>query len=87
MDAQTQQQILALERLGISALWQRYAEVFGEGTKVADMAWLLKRVAGRLQALAEGDLSDRPERAPPNWPTTPTCGSTRRDRSAKTNPS
>src|SRR6187397_1631879 len=59
MDAQTQEQVLALERMGVSALRQRYAEVFGEGTKVANKAWLIKRIAWRLQALAEGDLSQR----------------------------
>jgi hypothetical protein len=59
MDAQTQEQVLALERMGVSALRQRYAEVFAEGTKVANKAWLVKRIAWRLQALAEGDLSER----------------------------
>jgi hypothetical protein len=59
MDAQTQQQVLALERLGIAALRQRYADVFGEATRVANKAWLIKRIAWRLQALAEGDLSER----------------------------
>ena len=39
-------------------------------------AWLVRRIAWRLQALAEGDLSERAAAAPPSWPTTPTCGST-----------
>jgi hypothetical protein len=62
MDEQTQEQDLALERLGVSALRQRYAETFGEATKVANKAWLIKRIAWRLQALAEGDLSERARR-------------------------
>src|SRR6478672_6853322 len=62
MDAQTQAQVLALERMGVAALRRRYAETFGEATKVSNKAWLLKRIAWRLQALAEGDLSERARR-------------------------
>jgi hypothetical protein len=59
MDAQTQAQVLALERMGAAALRQRYAETFGEATKVANKAWVIKCIAWRLQAIAEGDLSER----------------------------
>jgi hypothetical protein len=37
----------------------RYAELFGEPTRAGNRAWLIKRIAWRLQALAEGDLSQR----------------------------
>src|SRR5262249_26218573 len=37
----------------------RYAEVFGEATRAGHKSWLIKRIAWRLQALAEGDLSVR----------------------------
>src|SRR5262249_34166867 len=40
----------------------RYAEVFGETTQAGHRTWLMKRIAWRLQALAEGDLSDRARR-------------------------
>jgi Protein of unknown function (DUF2924) len=33
--------------------------VFGETTNANNRAWLVKRLAWRLQALAEGDLSER----------------------------
>ena len=59
MDAQTRAQVLAPERMGAAALWRRYAKVFGEAMNVANMAWLVKRIAWRLQALAEGSLSER----------------------------
>src|ERR1700694_3364471 len=37
----------------------RYADVFGEQPSTTNKAWLLKRLAWRLQSLAEGDLSQR----------------------------
>jgi len=43
-------------------LRQRYAETFGEATNANNKAWLVKRIAWRLQALAEGDLSERARR-------------------------
>jgi hypothetical protein len=52
-------QIAELERLGVKQLRQRYEDLFGEPTRAANKAWLLKRVAWRLQALAEGGLSER----------------------------
>jgi hypothetical protein len=52
-------EVAALRRLTTKALQDRYAEVFGEGTPANNRAWLLKRIAWRLQALAEGDLSER----------------------------
>ena len=40
-------------------LRDRYAELFGEETRANNKPWLVKRIAWRLQALAEGDLSER----------------------------
>src|ERR1700679_2163847 len=48
-----------MRRLSVGQLRVRYAEVFGEPTRTSNKAWLIKRLAWRLQALAEGDLSDR----------------------------
>ncbi len=55
-------ELAALQRLTIKQLKERYAEVFGENTNAANKAWLVKRIAWRLQALAEGDLSERARR-------------------------
>src|SRR5579872_4048866 len=55
-------ELAALQRLTAKELKARYAEVFGESTNAANKAWLIKRVAWRLQALAEGDLSERARR-------------------------
>jgi hypothetical protein len=53
------QQVAALQRLTIPELKKRYAELFGEHTPANNRAWLLKRIAWRLQALAEGGLPER----------------------------
>ena len=56
------QELAALPRLTVADLRCRYAQVFGETTRVGNKAWLIKRIAWRLQALAEGDLSERARR-------------------------
>jgi hypothetical protein len=40
-------------------LRRRYTEAFGEQATINNRTWLVKRIAQRLQALAEGDLSQR----------------------------
>jgi hypothetical protein len=56
------QQVAALERLSVGQLRQRFAELFGETTQASNRTWLIKRIAWRMQALAEGDLSERARR-------------------------
>lgn len=51
-----------LKRLGTlktPLLKARYAELFGEPTRCNNRPYLIKRIAWRLQADAEGDLSER----------------------------
>ena len=55
-------EVAALRRLTTGQLRQRYAEAFGEPTNANNKAWLVKRIAWRLQAQAEGDLSERARR-------------------------
>jgi hypothetical protein len=62
MDTNVGKELAALQRLTVKELRTRYAEVFGEATNANNRAWLVKRLAWRLQALAEGDLSDRARR-------------------------
>jgi hypothetical protein len=52
-------EIAALPRMEIKDLRSRYAEIFGEPTKSGNKNWLAKRIAWRLQSMAEGDLSER----------------------------
>jgi hypothetical protein len=55
-------EVAALQRMTVKELRARYAEVFGEETPARNKVWLVKRIAWRLQALAEGDLSQRARR-------------------------
>jgi hypothetical protein len=52
-------ELATLEQLTAGRLRARYAELFGEETRVGNKLWLIRRIAWRLQALAEGDLSQR----------------------------
>jgi hypothetical protein len=51
--------IAGLERMTVGQLQARYAEVFGEPARSGNRQWLFRRVAWRIQMLAEGDLSER----------------------------
>jgi hypothetical protein len=55
-------ELSALERLSVADLRGRFAELFGEPTRATNRIWLIRRLAWRLQALAEGDLSERARR-------------------------
>lgn len=52
-------ELAALRRMSVGELRSRYAEVFGERTNTRHKDWLVKRIIWRMQALAEGDLSER----------------------------
>lgn len=58
-------QIAALRQIGVGGLRERYEEVFGEPTRAGNKDFLFKRIAWRIQSLAEGDLSERARRGPP----------------------
>jgi hypothetical protein len=55
-------EVAVLRRMTTKQLRARYAEVFGELTQANNKAWLVKRIAWRLQVQAEGDLSERARR-------------------------
>jgi hypothetical protein len=55
-------EVATLQRLSVGQLRQRFAELFGETTHASNRIWLIKRIAWRMQALAEGDLSQRARR-------------------------
>ncbi len=52
-------ELAALERMSVGQLQQRYAEVFGELVRSRHKQYLIRRIAWRLQADAEGGLSER----------------------------
>ena len=59
MDTAVLREIESLRRAGITDLRKRYQEVFHEPTRCRHREHLFRRIAWRLQALAEGDLSQR----------------------------
>jgi hypothetical protein len=52
-------EIEGLRRASLGALREKYREVFQEETRVRHREHLFRRIAWRVQALAEGDLSER----------------------------
>ena len=62
MDHDCTNELAALTRLTVGELRAKYAEVFGEPTRTGNKTWMIRRIAWRLQALAEGDLSERARR-------------------------
>ncbi len=52
-------EVAKLERMTPRELRDKYAEVFDEESRSGNKRWLIKRIAWRLQANAEGDLSER----------------------------
>jgi Protein of unknown function (DUF2924) len=59
MNTSLEVQIEELRKLPAIALQAKYLELFGEESRSGNRQFLFRRVAWRLQALAEGDLSER----------------------------
>jgi len=54
--------LAAMEKMTAGQLREKYRELFGEESRSGNRRWLFRRCAWRLQALAEGDLSERARR-------------------------
>ncbi len=52
-------ELAALDRMTVGELHNRYAEVFGEQARSRHKQYLVRRIAWRIQANAEGGLSER----------------------------
>ncbi len=59
---QMQKEIEVLSRMTVGQLRQKYLEVFGEESRSNHKQFLFRRIAWRIQALAEGGLSERARR-------------------------
>ena len=59
MDTAVLREIESLRRASMADLRKKYQEVFQEETRCTHREHLFRRIAWRLQALAEGDLSER----------------------------
>ena len=55
-------ELAAMERMTPRQLRERYLQVFGEPTRSGNRRFLIKRIAWRLQADAEGDVPERMRR-------------------------
>lgn len=62
MNEPIEARIIALESMKAAALRDKYQEVFGEPSRSNNTAYLRKRIAWRIQSLAEGGLSERARR-------------------------
>ena len=59
MSVNVAKEVAAMKRMTVNQLKSKYAEVFGDETRTGNKAWLVKRIAWRLQAISEGGLSER----------------------------
>jgi hypothetical protein len=57
-----EQTVAALGRMTLGQLREKYLELFGEPTRSGNRDFLFKRLAWRVQSLAEGTLSERARR-------------------------
>ena len=55
-------QMADLKEMTVRELREKYEAVFGEPTRAGNKDFLFKRIAWRIQSLAEGDLSERDRR-------------------------
>lgn len=62
MELNVAQELGVLKRMTPPELRDKYREAFGEESRSGHKDWLVKRIIWRLQALAEGDLSERARR-------------------------
>jgi Protein of unknown function (DUF2924) len=62
MELNVAQELGVLKRMTPTELRAKYREIYGEESRSGHKDWLIKRIIWRLQALAEGDLSERARR-------------------------
>jgi len=55
-------EIAELKQMTVRELREKYEAVFGEATRSGNKDWLWKRIAWRMQANAEGGLTERARR-------------------------
>jgi hypothetical protein len=56
------QQLTALQQMTTGELCERYRELFGQPVRTRHKTYLLRKIAWRVQELAEGGLSERARR-------------------------
>jgi hypothetical protein len=64
MGVNTDKELAALRRMTAAELRAKYEELFGERSRSGNRDWLFRRCAWRVQALAEGGLSEPARQRP-----------------------
>ena len=62
MKHEIETEVAGLFTMTTGQVCERYAQLFGEKARTRHKSYLIRRIAWRLQALAEGDLSERARR-------------------------
>lgn len=62
MKLKIEKEVASLQKMTTGELRDRYAEVFGEEPRSRHKAYLIRKIAWRMQANAEGNLSERARR-------------------------
>ena len=62
MDINVGKELLGLRQMTVPQLRDKYFDVFGDATRARNKEFLIKRIIWRMQAMAEGDLSERARR-------------------------
>ena len=62
MDINISNELSALKQMTVPQLREKYFDVFGDATRARHKGFLIKRIIWRMQAMAEGDLSERARR-------------------------
>ncbi len=62
MEIEIDREMAALGGMSTGQLCERYAELFGQPVRTRHRAFLIRKIAWRLQAVAEGDLTERARR-------------------------
>jgi Protein of unknown function (DUF2924) len=57
-----EREVAQMKQMTVDQLRKKYAQVFAEPTNARHKDWLIKRIAWRMQAKVEGDLSERARR-------------------------
>ena len=62
MQLDIDKEVALLQRMTVGQLRERFEETWGEPTNTRNKQWLLKRIAWKMQANIEGDISERARR-------------------------
>lgn len=62
MQLDIDKEVALLHRMTVGQLREKYQETWGEPTNTRNKQWLVKRIAWKMQANIEGDISERARR-------------------------